>query len=68
MATKALKELKNLSANELVVKQRELEKTIFDSRMKKVTGQLSDSSTLWKLRKQLARVKTLQTMQVVKGK
>jgi len=68
MATKALKELKNLSTNELVVKERELEKTIFDSRMKKVTGQLSDSSTLWKLRKQLARVKTLQTMQAVKGK
>jgi ribosomal protein L29 len=29
--------------------------------MKTVTGQLEDTSTVWKLRKDLARVKTLQT-------
>ena len=68
MATKALKELKNLSGKELSVKQRELEQSLFDTRMKKVTGQLSDTSAMWKLRKQLARVKTLLGAQVVKGK
>jgi large subunit ribosomal protein L29 len=63
---KAMKALKNLSANELVVKTRELEKTLFDTNMKKVTGQLADSAMIWRLRKELARVKTLQTQ--AKGK
>ncbi|MBS1961953.1 MAG: 50S ribosomal protein L29 [Bdellovibrionales bacterium] len=66
--SKAMKALKNLSANELVVKTRELEKTIFDTRMKKVTGQLADSAMIWRLRKDLARVKTLQTAANAKGK
>jgi ribosomal protein L29 len=48
------------------VKARELEKNLFDTRMKKVTGQLSDSSTIWRLRKEIARLKTLQTQ--AKGK
>jgi large subunit ribosomal protein L29 len=63
---KAMKALKNLSANELLVKARELEKDLFDTRMKKVTGQLANSSMIWKLRKELARLKTLQTQ--TKGK
>lgn len=66
MANKAMKDLKNLSANELVVKTRELEKNLFDTRMKKVTGQLADSAMIWRVRKELARVKTLQTQ--AKGK
>jgi large subunit ribosomal protein L29 len=59
--SKSMKALKNLSASELVVKNRELEKNLFDTSMKKVTGQLADSATTWRLRKDLARVKTLQT-------
>ena len=66
MAKKAMKDLKNLSANELVSKTRDLEKNLFDTRMKKVTGQLADSAMIWRLRKELARVKTLQTQ--AKGK
>lgn len=66
MANKAMKDLKNLSASELVVKTRELEKNLFDTRMKKVTGQLADSAMIWRVRKELARVKTLQTQ--AKGK
>jgi ribosomal protein L29 len=58
---KAMKALKNLGGNELVVKTRELEKNLFDTNMKKVTGQLADSAMIWRLRKELARVKTLQT-------
>ena len=58
---KAMKALKNLSGNELVVKTREIEKNLFDTNMKKVTGQLADSAMIWRLRKELARVKTLQT-------
>lgn len=63
---KAMKALKNLGGNELVVKTRELEKNLFDTNMKKVTGQLADSAMIWRLRKELARVKTLQTQ--AKGK
>ncbi len=66
MANKSMKPLKNLSASELVVKTRELEKSLFDSGMKKVTGQLADPAMSWRLRKELARVKTLQTQ--AKGK
>lgn len=66
MAKKAMKDLKNLSATELVSKTRDLEKNLFDTRMKKVTGQLADSAMIWRLRKELARVKTLQTQ--AKGK
>lgn len=61
MSTKRFKDLKNLSKDELVSKERELGASLFQARMKKATGQLSNVSNLWLLRKELARVKTLQT-------
>ena len=64
MATKRFKELKNLSADELATKLRELEATIFQAKMKHVTGQLEDTASLWRLRKDVARVRTLQTPSV----
>ncbi len=66
--SKQLKALKNLSAKELATKTRELEKNIFDARLKKATGQLADVSSIWKMRKELARAKTLQTASEAKGK
>lgn len=62
MANKRIKELRNLSADELVVKARELEKEVFQTRMKRATGQLEDSASLWRLRKDLARVKMLHAL------
>lgn len=61
MSNKIMKEMKNLSKDELVVKIRETEAQLFETRMKKVTGQLENVSSVWKMRKQLARYKTLQT-------
>lgn len=61
MSTKRFKELKNLSKDELGTKARELEAELFQAKMKKATGQLEDVSTIWRLRKTLAQVKTLQT-------
>ena len=61
MATKQLKELKNLSTAELSTRVRETENQLFQLRMKQVTGQLTDTASLWKLRKQVARIKTLQS-------
>jgi large subunit ribosomal protein L29 len=61
VATKRLKELKNLSKDELATKLREVEAELFQAKMKKVTGQLTDTASLWRLRKDIARVKTLQS-------
>lgn len=66
MSTKRLKELKNLSKDELVAKARELEANLFQTKMKQITGQLENTSSLWQMRKDLARVKTLRT-QLEKG-
>lgn len=59
MATKRIKELKNLSKAELVTKIREHEGQLFETRMKKATGQLEDTAKLWRLRKDMARMKML---------
>lgn len=59
MAIKAFKELKNLSKDELAGKQREIEEGLFQARMKRATGQLQDTASIWRSRKNLARVKTL---------
>ena len=59
MSNKIIKQLKNLSKDELVTKVRELEAGLFQARMKKVTGQLENTASLWKMRKELARAKTL---------
>ncbi|MFZ9595070.1 MAG: 50S ribosomal protein L29 [Bdellovibrionia bacterium] len=61
MATKRLKELKNLSKDELGTKIRESQAELFQVRMKKAVGQLEDTAKLWRLRKDIARMKTLQT-------
>jgi len=60
VATKRFKELKGLSKTELVTKIRESEAELFQVRMKKVTGQLEDTASIWRLRKDLARMKMLQ--------
>ena len=59
MSNKHIKELRNMSPAELLVKVREAEKTLFDARMKRKTSQLEDINTIWKIRKNLARMKTL---------
>ncbi len=63
MSTKRFKELKNLSKDELAAKIRETEAELFQVKMKKMTGQLADSAQGWRLRKEVARMKTLQTAQ-----
>ncbi|MCM2276560.1 MAG: 50S ribosomal protein L29 [Oligoflexia bacterium] len=67
MATKRLKELKNLTSDELATKLRETEANLFQTRMKMATGQLSDTASLWRLRKDIARMKTLKGQGAAKG-
>ena len=61
MSTKHFKELRNMSVDELKTRLRETEAQLFDAKMKKATGQLSETNMLWRLRKDIARVKMLQT-------
>lgn len=61
MTTKRFKTLKNLSKDELLIKIRELETSFFQARMRQAIGQLENTASLWQLRKDLARAKTLQT-------
>lgn len=67
MSTKAFKEIKKLSKDELVTKARSLEADLFKARMKGVTGQLEDTSSVWRMRKDLARVKTLMSQTAAKS-
>ena len=68
MSKKALKTLKGLSSSDLGSKATELEQKIFKARFQKTTGQLADVASIWRLRKELARVKTLATTAAAKGK
>lgn len=61
MATKHFKELKNLTKDELATKIRETEAQLFQNRMKRATGQLTDTASIWRARKDIARMKTLLT-------
>jgi len=61
VSNKRFNELKNLSKDELVAKVRTTEAELFQVKMKKMTGQLADSSSVWRIRKDIARMKTLQT-------
>ena len=67
MATKRTKEMKNLSKDELATKIREAEANLFQLKMQHVTGQLEKTALLWTTRKDLARLKTLQTAQSAKA-
>ncbi len=59
--SKQLKELKKLSKDELKAKATELTSQLFKLRMQKVTGQLVNTAMIKTTRKQLARMKTLET-------
>ena len=69
MSNKQIKELRNLSAQELVVRLKETESQLFKSKMQHRIGQLEKTSILWGMRKEVARIKTLMQGQgQAKGK
>ncbi len=59
MANKRIKELKALSKDELAKRIRDTESELFKGRIKLKTAQLENTAMLWKLRKDLARMKML---------
>ncbi len=52
-------EIRDLSIDELVAKANELRGELFNTKVKKSTGQLENSAKLGTLRKEIARVETL---------
>jgi large subunit ribosomal protein L29 len=62
------KELRDLSAEELNEKEQELGRELFNLRFQKATGQLGNTAMLGKIKKDLARVKTvLNELQISSG-
>jgi large subunit ribosomal protein L29 len=59
MSNKSIKELRNLTKDELLSRERTITHDLFQNRMKKVTGQLEKQHVLWKARKDIARIKGL---------
>jgi large subunit ribosomal protein L29 len=53
------KELREIDHQELVEKEASLRQDIFNLRFQKATGQLSNTASIGKARKELARVKTI---------
>ena len=58
MGKKKLESMKNLSVKELDQKITENQKALFESKIKLSTGQLENTASIWKIRKDIARLKT----------
>ena len=56
-----VKELRGLSQEELAKRENELKKELFDLRFQAATGQLDQTARLNEVKKQIARVKTVQS-------
>ncbi len=52
-------ELRELSAEELIAKSRELRGELFNAQVKRSTGQLENSAVLASLRRDIARLETV---------
>jgi len=58
MGKKKLEPMKNFSVKELDQKITENQKALFEGKIKLSTGQLENTASLWKMRKEIARLKT----------
>lgn len=67
MANKKIKEFRNMTKDELVSKLRTIETDFFKGKMQLSTGQLANPASLWGMRKDVARVKTLLTQMTQKN-
>ncbi|HGA3233951.1 TPA: 50S ribosomal protein L29 [Streptococcus agalactiae] len=56
-----VKELRGLSQEELAKKENELKKELFDLRFQAAAGQLEKTARFDEVKKQIARVKTVQS-------
>ena len=56
-----VKELRGLSQEELAKRERELKKELFELRFQAAAGQLEQTARLKEVKKQIARIKTVQS-------
>ncbi|CAG5425590.1 50S ribosomal protein L29 [Streptococcus pneumoniae] len=56
-----VKELRGLSQEELANRENELKKELFELRFQAATGQLEQTARLKEVKKQIARIKTVQS-------
>ncbi|KZX09129.1 50S ribosomal protein L29 [Streptococcus pneumoniae] len=56
-----VKELRGLSQDELAKRENELKKELFELRVQAATGQLEQTARLKEVKKQIARIKTVQS-------
>ncbi|VPL75704.1 50S ribosomal protein L29 [Streptococcus pneumoniae] len=56
-----VKELRGLSQEELAKRENELKKELFELRFQSATGQLEQTARLKEVKKQIARIKTVQS-------
>jgi large subunit ribosomal protein L29 len=62
------KELRDLTTEELSLKERELRQGVFNLRLQKAAGQLANTAGIVKAKKDLARVKTiLRSREIASG-
>ncbi len=54
-----IKEIRELSTAQMVEKEKEFKKELFNLRFQLATGQLEDTARLRKVRKTIARIKTV---------
>ncbi len=62
-----IKELRELNIDRLGALERGLRKQIFDARIKNYTNQLDDTASIRRMRKDLARVKTVHSEMLNRG-
>jgi large subunit ribosomal protein L29 len=62
-----LRELKDLSVDELRARERELTDEIFHLRLRRATAQLANPMKIRESRRSLARIKTLLQQRTVRG-
>ena len=56
-----VEELRGLSQEELAKRENELKKELFELRFQAAAGQLEETARLKEVKKQIARIKTVQT-------
>lgn len=54
-----IKEIRELTTDQMVEKEKEFKKELFNLRFQLATGQLEDTARLRKVRKTIARIKTV---------
>jgi len=61
------KELRDLTTEELTLKERELPQEVFNLRLQKAAGQMANTAGIVKTKKDLARVKTILRSREIAG-